>query len=739
MTVSHGFELLRAEAIPELNTTARLFRHVKTGAELLSLENDDENKCFGIAFRTPVADSTGVAHILEHSVLCGSRKYPVREPFKELLKSSLQTFLNAFTYPDKTCYPVASQNLKDFYNLIDVYLDAVFYPLLPQHVFEQEGWHYEMESLDVPLSYRGVVFNEMKGVYASPDNIVTDNARRSLFPDTGYSFDYGGYPPEIVELNHDYFLAYHRTYYHPANARIYFYGDDPAEERLRLLDNWLSEFEPQVIDSTIALQPAFTTPRRLERPFIAGEDGKGFVTLNWLLPETSETETNLGLGILGHILIGAPASPLRKALIESGLGEDLAGVGLDTDLRQMSFSTGLKGVDLQDADKVETLILETLQRLAENGIDPRTVEASLNTVEFGLRENNTGRFPRGLALMLRSLTTWLYDADPLAPLAFEAPLNAVKARLSTGERYFEDLIRRHLLQNPHRTTLIMRPDPNLHTQWEEEETARLAGRRAAMTADELQAVVENTRTLRQLQDTPDSPAALATIPMLTLADLDRQNKVIPLRIVDYASSRILYHDLFTNGITYLDVGFNLRALPQTLLPYVPLFARALLEMGTEHEDFVSLSQRIGSKTGGIDPDFLTASARASNETVAWLFLRGKATVGRTQELLDILGDVLLTARLDDRERFRQMVLEEKATQEAQLLPAGHAVVNARLRSYFTLADWVAEQMGGVSYLFFLRRLTAEVEADWASVRDKLEQLRTSADQCQQQHLERDPG
>ncbi len=723
MAIQHGFELIQEQDISELNTHARFFRHIKTGAELLSLENDDENKCFNITFRTPPADSTGVSHILEHAALAGSRKYPVKEPFIELIKGSLKTFVNAFTSSDWTTYPLASQNLQDFYNLIDVYLDAVFYPLLSEHTFHQEGWHYELDDIEEPLSYKGVVFNEMKGNYASAEDVLSRNSQWSLFPGHVYGLDAGGDPRHIPELTHEQFKDFHDRYYHPSNARILFYGDDPVEERLRLLNRWLSDFDPLDIDSTIPLYPPFEQPRRIEKPFIAGEDAKPYVTVNWALAESTDPEINFGLSILGHILVGTPASPLRKALVDSGLGEDVVGVGLDSDIRQMYFSTGLKGIEIGDIDTVETLIFDTLQRLADDGIDERTIQASMNTIEFTLRENNTGGFPRGLAVGLRALGSWIYDADPLALLAFETPLDTIKSHLNKGERYFEGLIQRYFLHNCHRTTLILTPDTELQAQWEADEAARLAQIKAGMSQDDLQSIMAEAQELLRIQQTPDAPEALAAIPRLTLEDLDRENKQIPIDISEYNGSKTLFHDIFTNGITYLDVGMNLQIVPAELLPYVSLFARALLDMGTESEDFVSLSQRIGSKTGGIGSSTLTASDRAG-KPVTWLMLRGKAMVEQTEDLLSILHDVLLTTEFDDKERFRQIVLEEKASQEASLLPAGHAVINGRLRSHFDEAGWVSEQMGGISYLFFLRELLDEMESNWSNVLERLLAVRS---------------
>ncbi|MBN1833141.1 MAG: insulinase family protein [Deltaproteobacteria bacterium] len=726
MAISHGFKKIWERHIYELKTEAAFFRHVKTGTELLSLSNEDENKVFGITFRTPASDSTGLPHILEHSVLCGSRKYPVKEPFVELLKGSLQTFLNAMTYPDKTCYPLASQNVQDFYNLIDVYLDAVFYPRLTPMILQQEGWHLELEKADEPLIFKGVVFNEMKGVYSSPDSLLSEYSQQSLFPDNTYGFDSGGNPKEIPNLTFKKLKAFHRKYYHPSNARIFFYGDDDPEKRVHLVDEYLKDFKRLDIDSAIEPQRPFKCPRELTRSFPAGEDesSKGMVTLNWLLKESADGEANLAFHVLEYILLGMPGSPLRKALIDSNLGEDLCGGGLGSELRQMYFSTGLKGIDLKDIGKVVRLIQETLFHLTKEGIDPETVEAALNTIEFSLRENNTGAYPRGLGQMLRALNSWLYDKDPLTLITFETPLESLKARLSTGEPVFEGMIDNWFIGNPHRTTLILRPDKELAQKEEAAEQEKLSEIREAMTSKNLQDVVRQTRDLKQFQETPDSPEALATIPTLSIEALDKRNRTIPSSVLEQAKTPILYHDLFTNGIIYLDVGFDLHALPQRLLPYVHLFGRALLEMGTETEDYVSLSQRISRKTGGIRPSILTSAVKEEQKAAAWLFLRGKAMKSQTMELMDILRDILLNARLDRKDRFRQMVLEAKARQEQKLMSMGHQMVSLRLSAQFHEAEWAAEQMSGVTYLFFLRRLAKALDDDWSGVLADMEEIRS---------------
>ena len=728
MAGRNEFELIKIQEIPELKTRASLYRHVPTNAEVLSLESDDANKVFGITFRTPPRDSTGVAHILEHAVLCGSRKFQVKEPFVELMKGSLNTFLNAFTYPDRTCYPVASQNLKDFYNLIDVYLDAVFFPRITRHAFQQEGWHYELENTDDPLIYKGVVYNEMKGAYSSPDRILMEQVQRSLFPDNTYGFESGGHPREIPKLTYEQFKLFHETYYHPSNARIFFYGDDEPEQRLNILHDYLKHFTRREIASAIPLQHEVRGPLRVREQYAIGEDElpdkKTMVAVNFLLPEITDIEENFALSVLAHVLLATPASPLHKALIDSGLGEDVTGVGLENELRQMYFSVGLKGIATADADKVEQLILGTLERLTQEGIDRDTITASLNTIEFGLREQNTGSYPRGLVLMLSGLTYWLYDRDPLVPLRFERPFQSLKDRIAKDSRYFEKRIQQYLLANTNRSTVVLEPETTLAQQEEERERSELQQAREAMSSDELQEVITATQTLKRLQQTPDSPEALAAIPRLALSDLDKLNKQIPLAILDRGGNRILYHDLFTNGIAYFDLGFDLHSLPQELLPFLPLFSRALKEMGTTEQSFVQLMQRIGQETGGIRTSIFTSTAANGNASCAWLLLRGKAMVDKVGEMLAIMRDMITKVDFSNQERFRQMVLDEKASEEAALVPSGHSFVATRLRARFNENGWLDELLGGISYYFFVHKLIDEVNSNWPKVQQALEEIRT---------------
>jgi hypothetical protein len=726
MTNLHGFELIHSSTVAELNAQATIYRHIKSGAQLLSLSLDDENKVFGVTFRTPPSDSTGLPHILEHCVLGGSQKYPLKEPFVELVKGSLKTFVNAMTYPDKTVYPVASTNLTDFYNLVDVYLDAVFFPLITPHHLDQEGWHYELERADAPLAYKGVVFNEMKGAYSSPDNMLYRYSKATLFPSTTYRYDSGGDPAAIPDLTYAQFKRFHETYYHPSNALFFFYGDDDPQERLRLLDGYLSRFRKREVKARIGLQKPFSRPRRFTFPYgvDASSDNskKTLIRLNWLLPEEGDQNLEMALSVLSYALIGAASAPLRKALTDSGLGEDVTG-GLGSGLRQLTFSAGMKNIRRDDAGKVERLILSELAAIAECGFEPEMVEAAVNTIEFNLRENNTGGYPRGLSVMFAGLGTWLYGGDPLAALRYEGPLAYVKEALAADPNFLSGLIRNHLLDNTHRVTVILEPEPTWNQQRDAAEKDRLAAARQTMDDTQVAAIIDNTARLKERQSAIDPPDLLAKLPSLTLADLEQRNKPIPVEFSTLDGATLLYHDLFTNGIVYLNLGWDIHRVPQHLLPYVKLFGQALVEMGTEKEDYVRLNQRIGRKTGGVWPSSFTSPVRNDSGGAAWFFLSGKATAAQTPELLAIMHDVLATVKLDNPERFRQIVLKTKARSEAGLAPSGHEVVHGRLAATFAPANWATEQMGGLNWLFFLRRLEERIVSDWPGVLADLEATR----------------
>ncbi|MCL7046639.1 hypothetical protein MKW94_022333 [Papaver nudicaule] len=731
-----GFEVVSEQEIDECKSKAVLYKHKKTGAEIMSVANDDENKVFGIVFRTPPKDSTGIPHILEHSVLCGSRKYPLKEPFVELLKGSLHTFLNAFTYPDRTCYPVASTNSKDFYNLVDVYLDAVFFPKCVEdfQTFQQEGWHYELNDPSEDISFKGVVFNEMKGVYSQPDNIMGRASQQAMFPDTTYGVDSGGDPRVIPKLTYEEFKDFHRKFYHPSNARIWFYGDDDPTERLRILSEYLDLFESNSAsnESKVQLQSLFSKPVRIVEKYPASEGSdlkkKHMVCLNWLLSEKPlDLETELTLGFLDHLLLGTPGAPLRRILLESGLGEAIVGGGIEDELLQPQFSIGLKGVSDDDIQKVEELVMSTLKKLAEEGFDPEAVEASMNTIEFSMRENNTGSFPRGLSLMLRSIGKWIYDMDPFEPLKYEKPLTALKARIAEEgpKAVFCPLIEKFIINNPHLVTVEMQPDAKKASLEEAAEKEILDKVKAGMTEEDLAELARATQELRLKQETPDPPEALKSVPSLSLKDIPRQPMHIPIEIGEIDGVKVLKHDLFTNDVLYTEIVFDMSSLKQEQLQLVPLFCQSLLEMGTKDLDFVQLNQLIGRKTGGISVYPSTSSVRGKVDPCSHIIVRGKAMAGRTEDLFHLVNCILQDVQFTDQQRFKQFVSQSKARMENRLRGSGHGIAAARMDAKLNVAGWISEQMGGLSYLEFLKSLEERVDEDWAGISSSLEEIRRS--------------
>lgn len=727
-----SFKLIEERTIEEVGGVVKLWQHNPTGAQVLSVCNDDENKCFGVNFRTPPNNSTGVAHILEHSVLCGSKNYPVKEPFVELLKSSLQTFLNAMTFPDKTCYPVASTNLQDLYNLIDVYLDAVFFPRIEEDVLAQEGWHIHVDETEKKWIFKGVVLNEMKGVYSSPDSVLAEKSMQSLFPDTLYSLDSGGDPEVILDLTFEEFKDFHTRYYHPSNARFFFWGDDPEAARLERLDTALKHFSSMKIDSSIPLQKPLDVARKLTFTYAVDElqeNGKdAHVTVNWLLCEGKDDEEIMLLEMLEHILIGLPGSPLRKELMDSGFGEDITGSGLETDLRQAFFSLGLRSINPKDSDAIEKLILDTLQKIVNTGVSQKEIEGALSSLEFLLRENNTGGFPRGLSAMIQSLSTWLYDGDPFLPIAWKAPLNSIKKRLADGEKVFENAIEKWFLNNTHRVRVLLVPDVTLAEQRKEKEDARLKSIHTGMSKEKQATVARLSANLIIAQEKADAPEALATIPSLLLEDLPTKGKTLPCKVMEKTQGKILHHELETVGILYAKILLPMDNLKQELFPFLSLFCRSLTEMGTQKYNFVELGLEISAQTGGLGSGAIIRTPytlQNPEDMMCYLQISGKAIEEKIPALCGLMEEILTKTSFDNKERFLQMVLEEKARMEQSLIPAGHSVLESCLAGMFSPSGYLGEIVSGIPYLTFVRELVSRVENDYESIKKDLLQIRDS--------------
>lgn len=725
--VVNGFKLTRDEYIDEVSSTGRIWVHEKTGTELISLSNDDENKCMSIVFRTPPADSRGTPHVLEHSVLCGSRKYPVKEPFVELIRTSLNTFLNAMTSSAWTAYPVASCNEQDFYNLVDVYMDAVFYPNLTPDTLAQEGHHFELEeggtAKDVKIS--GVVRNEMVGAYNSGDRVLGMASQRVLYPDTTYGVESGGHPRDIPDLTWEQFKGFHDQFYHPSNARIFFYGDDVEEKRLAKADEFLSGFERKVVDSEIKLQKKWDAPKEFEFTYDAGAGDlskKFMATVNWAIIDTPvdkfDEEELLALSIANHVLLAMSSSPLRKALTDSNLGEDVVGGGLDTDTRQMNFSVGLKGMEKESIPKMQEIVFAVLEDAAKNGFQKEAVEASLNSIEFRLRENNTGSFPKGLAMMFRSVTNWILDADPFESLKFEAAMSKLRARLANDEPVFQDVIRKYILDNTHRALVTLKPDPDFAKTEIAVEEERIADAVKGMSEDDLQKIVDNTKRLKALQAAPDDPKELAKIPRLGRSDLETKVKPVPYDRYDDNGVMVLHHPLATNGVVYVDMCFDMSRVPVELLPLMSVFVAAMTELGTNKRDFVSLQQEIARGTGGINSSTYVSqvfAADGNGPAVSKLTFRGKGMVNQVPTLLELMREVAMDVNVNNKDRIMQLLLEERAGMESGIAGSGHQVAMGRLGAMFRKTGAAGEAMGGIEFLSAVRELITRVESDWDSV------------------------
>lgn len=728
----HGFSLIRREHVAEIDADVEIRRHDSTGAQLICIPAEDDNKTFLIAFNTPPEDDTGVAHILEHSVLNGSRRFPVKEPFAELLKASLYTFLNAMTYADRTVYPVASRNAADFHNLVDVYLDAVFDPLLSRETFMQEGWHYDLDEPDGELSYSGVVYNEMLGATSGAERILGDELDRALFPDSTYGRHSGGDPEAIPTLSYAQFRAFHRRYYHPSNARIVVYGDFDPDTTLAQIAGYLDRYDAQdpADHARIIPQPRWDAPREASIPYPISADEstaeKAYVMRAWMLQGATDPEGYLAAQILEQILVGNQAAPLHKALIDSHLGHDVMDWGAQQDYLCPFFAVGMRGTEAERLPEIAAVIDHTLADLADHGIPAKNVEAAINSVEFRLREANYGGYSKGLIYALNMMDSWTYGGDPLAHLRYEDTLAAIKLQADAGG-YFEGLIRQHFLENPHRLTLTLTPDKD----YEERRQARLAERlsvqHAAMDAATRREIIADCEALEELQHTPDSPEALATIPTLPLSSVRREPDDFPFAIVlpGGADAPILSHsDLHTRGIAYLKLSFDARGLDAELLSLLPLFGRYTMQCGTTRRDFVDLSREIDIHTGGIGPGTAHSARMYQPDAVQSSFgYNAKALTTKIPVLFDLLTELITSADFHQVHRLLEVARASRARIQSGFVSSGHSYAVSRLAAYTTRLGRFSEATGGLSQYYAIDALVKQLERDPEPVVDTLERLR----------------
>ncbi|MBE6092053.1 MAG: insulinase family protein [Selenomonas ruminantium] len=722
----HGFKVINRSESKETSSIAWTFEHEKSGARLFFLQNDDDNKVFSISFRTPPFDDTGVAHIVEHSTLCGSRKYPLKEPFVELVKGSLNTFLNAMTYPDKTMYPVASRNDKDFQNLMDVYLDAVFYPAMLENpqILMQEGWHYEIDSADAPLTYSGVVYNEMKGALSAPDDLLESRIMAALYPDTTYGYESGGDPEAIPQLTYEMFKNFHQRYYHPSNSYIYLYGDMDIEEKLAYLDKeYLSAFDRIAIDSHIEKQAAFTGLQRQTLTYPASPDEdtaeKTFLSLNWVTGESLNPVDMMGLEILEHALLRTPAAPLRKALIDAQLGKDVDS-SFEDDMLQPFFSIIISNSEKDRVDKFYTIVQETLQQLADKGIDRTLLEASINLLEFRLRESDFGSAPKGLIYGIRVMKTWLYDGQPETCLAYEPLIKAMKDGLNNG--YFEELIRRYFLNNKHAALITMEPSKTMGAEREKAQAEALAACKAKLSETEIQQLIADNKALKERQQSEDTEEALKTIPLLKLSDIRRKAYELPLEEKDLAGTKILFSDVETSGITYLSLLFDAQMVPQEDIPYAFLLSELIGNVDTETSTYGELANRKNLHTGGISYDIVTYTKKNEPDSSTPKFkVKAKVLREKLPQLLKLLQEILMTSKFSDEKRMRELLEQEQATIELNLQRSAHQVVSARLAGYLMPSGRYADE-GGLPFYPFIKGLLAEFPKNLPAISAKLSEL-----------------
>ena len=705
----HGFRLLKQQTVPEIDAKGYAFVHEKSGARLFFLENDDDNKVFSISFRTTPADDTGVAHIVEHSVLCGSRKYPLKEPFVELVKGSLNTFLNAMTFPDKTMYPVASRNDKDFQNLMDVYLDAVFYPVMKEtpEIFQQEGWHYEIESAAEPLRYSGVVYNEMKGALSSPDDVLENKVMLSLYPDTTYGFESGGDPDAIPTLTYEGFCAFHSRYYHPSNSYIYLYGALDIEEKLAYLDReYLSSFNRIEPHSEIALQKPFGERVRQEAAYSISEgekeSEKTFLALSWLVGEADDAEAMLALDILQHALLQTEAAPLKKALMDAKIGKDVSSSFEDA-LRQPYMSLIVTGSEAERADELCSLTEKELRRLVDDGIDKTLLEASINRLEFKVREADFGTSPKGLVYNIKIMNSWLYDADPALYLYYEELFQRMREGLKG--RYFEEVLEKRLLKNTHRSLVVLKPSKTLSAERDKALAEALEKKKQSFTSEEIEGIVEMNKRLKERQESPETPEALATIPLLALSDIRREVEKLPLVEREIEGCKTLFSDVFTNKIAYINLWFDAQGVPQEHIPYLYLLTGLLDAVDTESHTYAELSNISNLHTGGISYENSAIARTGEPDSCLPLFrVRARAFVRKLPELFSFLAEVLTESKFTDKKRLEELCGQCRAVLEARVMSASQRSMAARIASYLSPAGAYNEQ-AMLSFYSFVADIT----------------------------------
>lgn len=719
------YEILDEHRVEDVQSDGFILRHKKSGARIAILSNNDDNKVFYIGFRTPPEDETGVPHIIEHTTLCGSKKFPVKDPFIELAKGSLNTFLNAMTYPDKTVYPVASCNDQDFKNLMDVYLDAVFNPNITKYeeIFKQEGWHYELTGKDDELKINGVVYNEMKGAYSSPDEVLSSQIYRSLFPDNTYSKDSGGNPEYIPKLTYEAYLDFYHKYYHPSNSYIYLYGDMDVVERLEWLDKeYLSLYDYKKVNSEINKQPAFDEIKNVEAQYSITMDdtqeNKTYLSYNRVVGDTLDEMLYQAFDVLDYALVSSPGAPVKQALIDAGIGDDVYG-SYDAGILQPVFSFVAKNANASQADEFESIIENTLKEVVKTGINKEALLAGINSSEFKFREADFGQFPKGLLFGLNCLDSWLFD-DMKPFIHLECLGTFAKLRKAVDTDYFEKLIQEYLLDNTHGSSVTVKPKRGLGNEREEALAKELSDYKASLSDEEIKKLIEDTEHLKKYQEEPSSDEDLRKLPMLTRADMKKNAMPFSNIEDELLDVKVVRHDIESNGIDYISFLFDAGDFAQSELGYLGFFTNALGLVSTEKYSYTDLANATNIYTGGISTG--TAShpdIKDRNNFVFKFEVKLKVLEKNLDKALELMEQMLLTSNFTDTKRLGELVAQIKARLQANLSSSGHLVAAMRSMSSFSRYALYQDELKGVAFYRSICRIEKELSESPKSVSDKL--------------------
>lgn len=719
------YEILDEHRVEDVQSDGFILRHKKSGARIAILSNNDDNKVFYIGFRTPPEDETGVPHIIEHTTLCGSKKFPVKDPFIELAKGSLNTFLNAMTYPDKTVYPVASCNDKDFKNLMDVYLDAVFNPNITKYeeIFKQEGWHYELTGKDDELKINGVVYNEMKGAYSSPDEVLSSQIYRSLFPDNTYSKDSGGNPEYIPKLTYEAYLDFYHKYYHPSNSYIYLYGDMDVVERLEWLDKeYLSLYDYKKVNSEINKQPAFDEIKNVEAQYSItmddSQENKTYLSYNRVVGDSLDEMLYQAFDVLDYALVSSPGAPVKQALIDAGIGDDVYG-SYDAGILQPVFSFVAKNANASQADEFESIIENTLKEVVKTGINKEALLAGINSSEFKFREADFGQFPKGLLFGLNCLDSWLFD-DMKPFIHLECLGTFAKLRKAVDTDYFEKLIQEYLLDNTHGSSVTVKPKRGLGNEREEALAKELSDYKASLSDEEIKKLIEDTEHLKKYQEEPSSDEDLRKLPMLTRADMKKNAMPFSNIEDELLDVKVVRHDIESNGIDYISFLFDAGDFAQSELGYLGFFTNALGLVSTEKYSYTDLANATNIYTGGISTG--TAShpdIKDRNNFVFKFEVKLKVLEKNLDKALELMEQMLLTSDFTDTKRLGELVAQIKARLQANLSSSGHLVAAMRSMSSFSRYALYQDELKGIAFYRSICHIEKELSESPKSVSDKL--------------------